>query len=170
MNPEPKQPSLARRLLIGRRPARTLLRAFVWAAAATLFFGRVLLPVRVSGDSMEPTVHDGAIRFAFLQRYAYSDPRPGDLVVIRMAGQKVMFLKRVLAVGGERVAFERGALRVNGYPRPEPYLRDAGDWTLPETFVPRGELFVAGDNRSVPMESHVMGFVKRNRIAGGIVF
>ena len=85
----------------------------MWAAALTLFFGRVLLPVRVKGDSMEPTVRNGSVRFAFLLRYAVSDPRPGDLVVIRMAGRKVMFLKRVLAVGGDRVAFERGALRVN---------------------------------------------------------
>lgn len=170
MNDERPGPSLARRFLIGRRPARTLLRAVVWAVLLTLFFGRVLQPVRVKGESMEPTVHDGSVRFAFLLRYAASDPRPGDLVVIRMAGRKVMFLKRVLAIGGERVAFERGALRVNGRPRPEPYLRDAGDWTLPEIVVPEGELFVAGDNRSVPMESHVMGFVKRDRIAGGIVF
>lgn len=168
MNDGRDEPSLGRRLLIGRRPARTLWRAAAWAVVTVLFFGKVLLPVRVDGISMEPTVRDGSIRFAFLLRYAFSDPRPGDLVVIRMAGRKVMYMKRILAVGGERVAFERGVLLVNGVPRPEPYLREAGDWTLPETRVPPDEFFVAGDNRTVPMESHTLGFVKRSRIEGGV--
>jgi signal peptidase I len=168
--PASPEPPAWRLLLFGRRPARTLLRAVVWAAVAFLFFGRVLLPVRVNGESMEPTVHNGSLRFAFLLRYAVSDPRPGDLVVIRMAGKKVMYLKRILAVGGERVAFEGGTLRVNGLPRPEPYLRGASDWSMLEVVVPENEVFVAGDNRGVPMEAHVLGLVKRNRIAGGIVF
>lgn len=157
-------------VLVGRRPRRTLLRALAVAAVAFVFFRFVLLPVRVVGASMEPTVPDGAWRFAFLPRYAFSEPRRGDIVVIALAGRRVMYLKRVLAVPGDRLRFEAGRLYLDGEPQPEPYVRQRGRWTTSAYKLAPGEYYVAGDNRRAPIEEHATGIVDRRRIAGGLAW
>lgn len=158
------------RLGFGRHPKRTLRRALALAAVSGWFFGFVLRPVRVAGESMAPTVKNESLRFALLLRYRFGEPRRGDIVVIRMAGRRVMYLKRVLAVGGDRVAFESGILRVNGEPRPEPYVVFEGNWAVPELELAGNEFFVAGDNRREPLARHAAGVVTRDRIAGGLLY
>lgn len=161
---------IIRLLVVGRHPRRTVVRAGLVALVASLVFGLVLRPAWVDGVSMAPTVRDRTLRFVFLFRYAWSDPRPGDIVVVRMAGRRVMYLKRVLATGGDRIAFANGALRVNGVVQPEPYVRFHGDWTFEETELAADEFFVAGDNRALPLPEHVAGAVRRDRIEGGLLY
>ncbi len=156
------------RWIWGRHPRRTLVRAAVLAAALWLGGTYVIRPARVDGRSMEPTVHDGDLIWIRLWRYRWSDPRPGDIVAVRMAGPHAMYLKRVLAVPGERLRFENGDLWVNGQPRPEPYVaRTGASWTLHEVALAPGEYFVAGDNREAPLDQHVAGITDRRRIVGG---
>lgn len=161
---------ILRRLIIGRHPRRTMLRAMMVALAASLIFGLVLRPAWIDGESMAPTIRNRTIRFALPLRYYRNDPQPGDIVLVRMAGRRIMYLKRVLAAGGERIEFRRGALLVNGQVRPEPYVQYQGDWTFDGIELADGEFFVAGDNRALPLHSHAAGVVRRERIAGGLWF
>jgi signal peptidase I len=161
---------LLRRMLIGRRPRRTFWRALVLAAVCFVVFRFALIPVYVNGESMLPTYRDRSVNFANRLVYRLRDPRPGEVVVIEMAGRRTMFLKRILAVPGQTVRFEDGVLRVDGQPVPEPYVRLSGDWTTAVETLGNGEYFVAGDNRGTPWEQHSMGVVDRRRIAGRIVF
>ena len=159
-----------RLLVVGRHPRRTAVRAVLLALVASLVFGLVLRPARVDGESMAPTVRDRSLRFVSLLRYARRDPQPGDIVAVRLAGRRVMYLKRVLATGGDRIAFSNGVLRVNSDVRPEPYVRFHGDWTFEETELAADEFFVAGDNRALLPPAHVAGAVRRDRIAGGLLY
>lgn len=158
------------RLAVGARPRVTAIRAIVLAVVCVVFFRWFLRPVRADGISMEPTVRTGSLHFAWLPAYRFRAPRAGDIVVVRMAGREVMYLKRVLAVPGETIEFENDRLRVDGAPRPEPYIRPGGEWTMAPYRLGPGEYFVAGDNRSVPRERHVAGVTDRSRIAGRMVF
>jgi len=158
------------RLVVGRHPRRTLLRLAVLAAAAWLLGRYVARPVWINGPSMEPTYRDGTLHVANLLEFRARAPRPGAVVVIRMAGESSMYLKRVLAGPGDAVAFRDGVLLVNGAPRPEPYVVRPGRWNVPETRAGPDEFFVAGDNRATPAEAHVMGLVRRARIAGGMLW
>ncbi len=158
------------RLLIGRNPRRTALRLVITAVALTLLCTRVLMPTRIVGASMEPTVRNGSWQVINLLRYRWSEPRRGDMVCIRLAGRRVTFLKRVLAGPGDRVAFDAGRLVVNGEPADEPYVKlDGGGWTLAEVILADSRWFVAGDNRSMPAGEHVVGVVERRRIIGGLL-
>jgi signal peptidase I len=49
--------------VIGRRPKRTLARLAVLVGASAVVFKFALLPIRVTGISMEPTYHDHAVNF-----------------------------------------------------------------------------------------------------------
>lgn len=152
--------------IVGRRPARTLLRAAVLGVATAVIVRWVVRPFRVTGTSMEPTVPDGAWGLGVVAAYRGGEPRVGDIVMIRLAGDSVMYLKRVLAVPGETVEFRNGQLWVNGERRPEPYLRESGDWTSAPVVLGPGEYMVAGDRRNVRQSAHLAGVVRRERIVG----
>jgi signal peptidase I len=90
------------------------------------------------------------------------------VVLVRLGRGRIMYLKRVLAVPGETLAFDRGRLLVNGVERPEPYVRHQGLWTSRAYTLEEDEFFVAGDNRAMSMEAHATGVADRRRIAGGV--
>lgn len=161
-----KTPNRWRVWLIGKRPARTGLRAGLLALGAYVVFTYLYLPMFVRGDSMMPTYTDGAFRFANAWHYRWNDPDVGDVVVIALAGRRTMFMKRVLAGPGDTVFFREGQLVVNDIDVEEPYVVIAGTWSTPSEELGTDEFFVAGDNRSGPLEGHVMGVVERNRIVG----
>ncbi len=156
-------------LLWGRRPLRTAVRAGLLAAGCWLLLRCVCLPMRVEGISMQPTIRDGSWHLANLLQYRWREPRRGELVVIRLAGRRVFYLKRVLALPGERIAFVQGQLRIAGRDLDEPYLREHGDWTLPEVALAPDEYFVAGDHRALPLAQHKAGTVARADIVGGLL-
>ena len=111
---------LLRRWFLGPRPSRALVRALVWAVVAYAIFGLCLRIVWVDGESMSPTVRTGTVHLANLLNYRFGDPRRGDIVVIRLAGRRVMYLKRVLALPGETVRFDHGVFLVDNRPLEEP--------------------------------------------------
>lgn len=156
--------------LWGRRPLVTLLRAAVLGTVLYLVGRFAFPPVHVAGLSMEPTIHDGVWRIGNKLKFRTREPQRGDLVMVSMAGWHAYYLKRVLGLPGETIAFTHGVLLINGRVVPEPYLRGGSDWTLPPTRVPEGEYYVAGDNRAVPLPAHMAGLTRRSTIAGGLLW
>ena len=147
-----------------------VLRLLIVTVAAILIFSQVLIPLRIQGQSMEPTYRDGGFTFCWRFRYQWTEPAHGDVVVIRFSGHRVVLLKRVVALAGETVEFRHGVLFVNDQPIDEPYLQTASDWQLPPRVVEPGKIYVVGDNRSVAIERHHFGQVDRQRILGGVVW
>jgi signal peptidase I len=105
-----------------------------------------------------------------LVAYRWTDPRRGDIVAIRGAGNALVYLKRILGLPGETVAFARGQLHINGHPVAEPYVLFAGAWGRPPVRLGPGEYYVAGDNRDMPWEEHLAGTVQRRNIAGALLW
>lgn len=155
-----------RRFLFPRLDRRYLLRVVVIAGAATVVFGYLLIPFRVRGDSMWPTYRDGAVNFCFTPAYLFSTPERGDVVTIRLAGHRVMLLKRIVALENDTVAFQDGRLFVNQVAMEEPYTSGPCDWQLEPRQVKPGHVYVIGDNRSVPMDRHHFGQTPVGRVIG----
>lgn len=176
-NMEPAAPSAARSpgwlriAVIGRNPKRTAIRALILALFCFVFFKFfvfqfIVLPVRIEGNSMNPTYHDWGINFVYRLSYRHSQPQRGDVIGIRMAGPKVMLMKRIVGLPGETVAFERGKLIVNGEAIPEPYMKShALAPYMPPVKLGADEYYVIGDNR---MNSD-QGRIDRDRIVGKVV-
>jgi signal peptidase I len=155
--------------VLGHRPAR---RAGTAALLLTALLGTrefVLTPVSVQGVSMEPTVHDGT---AFVARWTDpADLHRGQLVVFRDP-QGTLALKRVVGVTGDHVAIRDAVLEVDDRPVNEPYVdqsRIDGTYFGPVT-VPKGAIFVMGDNRAPSIDSREYGAVTFDRVVGRVLF
>jgi signal peptidase I len=158
------------RLLVGRSPRRTLVRAAIVAAVAFVVFRYFLIPIHLAGGSMEPAYMDGSVNIVNTFSYRFRPPKRGDVVAIRMAGTRVMLFKRIVGLPAERIGFRNGALLVNGRELPEPYVVYREKWNMPEVTVGAGEYFVVGDNRGTDISGHALGRVDKRRIVGGPLF
>jgi signal peptidase I len=102
--------------------------------------------------------------------------RRGEIIVFRYPrNPEEAFLKRVTAVGGDRVELRDGVVYVNSQPLDEPYavhrapLRSTWEEMGPVS-VPEGNLFVMGDNRDNSSDSREWGFVPVRNVIGEPLF
>lgn len=162
------RPLLAR-ITFGKNPGRTAVRAVVLGMVCFLVFRYAVRPVIIDGVSMLPTISNHSIHFVNLLAYRKTPPTRGDIVIVEKDGFNTMYLKRVIGLPDETVRFQNGALFIDNQIMPEPYLRSKGDWDMRLVTLGESEYFVAGDNRSVERERHVMGTVDRNFIMGRLL-
>lgn len=159
-------------LAIGRRPKATLIRIAVLVAVCLVTFKFILLPIRVEGISMQPTYHTGQVNCVNRLAYLFHKPQRGDIVSVRLskpdglASPSVMYMKRIIGLPGETVAFHGGRVFINGKPLDEPYVKFPCDWEHAPIQCGPDQYYVVGDNRSMPFELHMQGRVERDRIVG----
>ena len=167
------QSKLARwgkRIVIGRNPKRTLVRAAALIVVSVIVFKFLLLPIRVTGISMAPTYRDGGVIFVNRRAYLHTSPRRSDVVAIRLDGKAELLLKRIVALPGERFSIDQGIVKINGQPLAEPYAGINRTWDLDEVLLSEEDYWVMGDNRSMDQKSHTMQPVKLRDIIGKVVF
>ncbi len=143
-----------------------LFRILLVAIFTFLFFSFICLPFRIKGYSMEPTYMNGQLNLCFKLRYIFVKPERYNVVCIRLAGEKVILLKRVVALEGDVVEIKNGTLLVNEKKIDETYLRYSSDWNLSPRKVDKNNVYVIGDNRSVSIDVHKFGQTSINRIVG----
>ncbi len=165
----PTVPAWLRTVLIGRRPKRTLARLAVLVVGSFIVFKFILLPIQIVGPSMLPTYPEKGINLVNRLAYLWHEPRRGDVVSIRLAGESVMYMKRIVGLPGETVAFAGGHVVIDGKPLNEPYVKLPCNWERAPVKLGPDEYFVVGDNRSMPKEYHTFGELKRWRIAGKVL-
>ena len=134
---------------------------------AYIFFRYLCIPSFVKGISMEPTFKDGTFVFCWTPAYKQVPPTHGDVVMIRYGSDRVMLLKRVLAVAGDVIEFREGILYLNNDPAEGEWLNlTPCDWNMEPHTVSRGHVYVIGDNRTMPMDDHIFGEVDMDLIVG----
>jgi len=130
-------------------------------------------PVRVEGTSMLPVLEDQDRLFINKIAYRVGEIHAGDVVVFQYPRDHAKsYIKRVIAVPGDRLRIDQGQVVVNGVPLKEPYLqsRFADDRSQTEMVMPPKEYFVMGDHRSISSDSRDFGPVDRELIYGKAVF
>jgi signal peptidase I len=162
-------PRWLRIALIGRNPKFTLARIVVLVVTCFIIFKFILLFIRVEGISMLPTYQNGSVHLVSRTAYWWHEPQCGDVVSIRLAGIHVMYLKRIIGLPGETVAFVNGQAMINGEALDEPYEKLHCDWNLPPEKLGPNEYFVVGDNRTMPPQYHEHGIASRDRIIGKLL-
>jgi signal peptidase I len=135
----------------------------------------LIVPVTVSGRSMEPTLSPGERLCVDRTAFLFRAPTRGEVVVFRCPDQAdTLCVKRVVGLPGEAVALMGGEVFINGQRMSDPPVQPRGDrprqnelppapispWpNEPETARPTawtlaaGQYFVVGDNGAISYDS-----------------
>jgi signal peptidase I len=143
------------------------------AGASVLIITFLYQPVRVEGTSMLPRLEDHDRLFINKFVYHISAIHRGDVVVFHYPRDpEKSYIKRVIALPGDRLRIDRGRVWLNGKPQREGYVpeqfRDSK--SLAEIVVPEDSYFMMGDHRSISSDSREFGPVDRDLIYGKAVF
>ncbi|WNF35478.1 signal peptidase I [Bacillaceae bacterium IKA-2] len=140
-------------------------------------------PIVVDGESMMPTLQNSDRLIVNKIGYTISKPERFDIIVFHATSEKD-YIKRVIGLPGDSIAYENDELYLNGQLVEELYLaeyqteyqKDAyslpftGDFTLEDftgiDVVPEGHLFVLGDNRQHSKDSRHIGFISYDSVVG----
>lgn len=107
--------------------------------------------------------------------YYVVKPHRGDVVILH-ATKDTDFIKRVIGIGGDTIEFKNDELLINGNYVDETYLRENRQKakflgiTLTNDYgpikIPKGKVFVVGDNRNNSIDSRDIGMIDLNEIVG----
>lgn len=153
---------------------KAILGALLLAVIIRSFF---FTQIVVDGASMNPTLqHKDRMIVTKI-----GEPQRFDIVVFHAPDGRD-YIKRVIGLPGDRIEFKDDLLYVNGKAYDEPYLKRSykeriiqgpltGSFTLKETAVgsetvPKGHLFVLGDNRRHSTDSRHIGAVPLEKVIG----
>ena len=168
---ESKKASWLQRLLVGGNIKFTLLRIVCLVVFVVLLIKYVMIPVRCEGLSMEPNYPDRSIHLVYKLAYWHATPERGDVIAIKIGETgKILLMKRVIGLPGEKVSISDGVVHINGEPLEEPWVQKKRfPWKRKEVELKPDEYLVIGDNRSMPMQMHEFGEVSIKRIQGKII-
>jgi signal peptidase I len=151
-------------------------------------------PFRIPSESMEPTLDVGQRVLVDRVSFRLGEPDRGDIVVFkppkgadtntcgaRHSGESACprptaarsdtnFIKRVVAVGGDRLRVEDGRAYVNDKAETASYIRPDASCAicnLPrEITIPKGHFFMMGDNRGESADSREWGPIPKKWMIG----
>ncbi|MDQ5983151.1 MAG: Signal peptidase I T [Eubacteriales bacterium SKADARSKE-1] len=140
----------------------------------SIIFSFLAFGVKVSGSSMLPTLQNDD--YVFCYKFLYT-PKRGDIVIINkpnLIGKNL--IKRVIAKEDDSIEidFDKGLVFVNGELLNEPYINTPtnleANWNFPK-IIPKGKLFVLGDNRNSSLDSRfaIIGLIDKDAILGKAV-
>ena len=142
----------------------------VGVVLALLLRAFVVCPVRVVGWSMEPTLYENDIMVITPSSYKMHDVERFDVIVVkRPHADNVLLVKRIIGLPGETVSIRDGAVYINGeLLDTDVYGAQPMDYTMEETQIPEGYVFVLGDNRNQSTDSHELGSIPIADIRGKV--
>jgi signal peptidase I len=151
-------------------------------------------PFRIPSESMVPTLEVGQRVLVDRVSFRFGEPERGDIVVFKPpAGadsnacgvpprsdracsrptsdqSDTNFIKRVVAVGGDRLKIIGGSVYIDGKRQREPYARldsECGICNLErEITIPDGYYFMMGDNRGESADSREWGPIPKDWMIG----
>ncbi|MDD5584371.1 MAG: signal peptidase I [Candidatus Omnitrophica bacterium] len=139
-----------------------------------------MVPTLMPGDKIfvSKLVYGPKVPFTSLRIHGFGHPRRGDVVVfVPPHDRKKFYIKRLIAIAGDRLLIKDGNLYLNGKIVADPriarnYYYNQGDFGKDdqEFTIPPGKYFLLGDNSIASADSRFWGFVDEPDIVGKAIF
>lgn len=152
--------------------ASILLTALVAVSIIFTFFFKISVVV---GESMENTLHNGE---GLLITAINGEIKNGDVVVISQPNSyELVLIKRVIGTEGQTISFDKKTkcVMVDGVPLEEDYIKSDMIFfhSMTQSYtVPKGKLFVMGDNRNNSADSRDpgVGMIDERYVVGKVFY
>ena len=149
---------------------REILVIIIVAVVISLLLQTTIQKSSVNGYSMEPSLHDGQQLLINKVVYYFHEPERGDIIILRppppYSPEETPFVKRIIALPGDIIDINDGAVYINGLKLDEPYIKQPPAYNFQQKKIPENEYFVLGDNRNRASDSHNGWTVPRQNIIG----
>ncbi len=138
-----------------------------------------MIPTLLIGDHLLVTKFIYGVKLPLMENkvLVFDNPKRGDIIVFKYPEDPSRdFIKRVIAIEGDIIEGRDKKIYVNGKELKEPYVRYSDSYIHPPDLdprdnfgpitVPKGKLFVMGDNRDQSYDSRFWGFVDIKEVRG----
>ncbi|WP_338432777.1 signal peptidase I [Clostridium tyrobutyricum] len=128
----------------------------------------------VTGPSMQPTFSNNDIIFLEKISTEIGHINRGEIVIFNSQDENNdNYIKRVIGVAGNKIEIKNSKVYLNGKELQEKYL-PIGTKTEPNSSittytVPKGYIFVLGDNRENSTDSRILGNISLKQVKGHVV-
>lgn len=129
---------------------------------------------QIPSKSMQPLLFPGDYITVSNLAYVENSPKIKDVVVFYQSKKngsqsKIQYIKRVIAIAGDRIQLQNGKLFVNKKLVNESYVSVSNNKTpyslkMKLTTVPQNHVFVMGDNRDNSSDSRMFGTIPEEEI------
>jgi len=137
----------------------------------------LIQPFYVSGQSMEPNFHNNEYIIVDQISYRFHAPHRGDVIVFKYPMNVAFsFIKRIVALPGERITIQNGNIAIYNQEHPQGFGLDEESYIKSsvitigdiDTILKEGEYFVLGDNRPNSSDSRQWGILPQHLIVGRV--
>ena len=144
--------------------------AFFQAAIVIFVLFILFWPIRLEGDSMNSSLHEGDIVFVSRIYATMEMYKQGDIIVFYhlQDGEQETMLKRVVALPGDYIEITLEGVFVNNELLTEDYVTGQ-TYGLVSYVVPADSVFVMGDNREISFDSRHTGAIPYSEIQGKVI-
>jgi signal peptidase I len=175
---EGQEPPIPERKVREKSVIRQYTEAFLIAILLALVIRTfVVQAFKIPSGSMLPTLQIGDHLLVNKFLYWFTDPQRGDVIVFKFPQDEGRdFIKRVIALPGDKVEVRGKRVYVNDKPVQESYAVHLDPSMQENPHSPRdnfapvqapsGQLFMMGDNRDYSMDSRFWGFLDIKKIKG----
>ena len=159
---------------MNKKRIKDVIEFLIVCMGVTFVFRFAIMPIKVDGSSMYPTLQDND--YAFMSRIDLNHIERFDIVTLNCKKLGNIIIKRVIGLPGEKIVYKDDQLYINDEKIEEAFLdisyieqvkKDYNISCFTEDFeytIGDDEIFVLGDNRLNSLDSRLLGCFKEKDI------